>query len=124
MGNTRPNGEAVREAFLYLLDATALAPVEPAEIFGLAEMRSTALAWAPDGTAIAICGHDDRSLGHYGNQRLWVVSPIDCTGMCLTDGFDYTIGDYSRNADTRSYGGDDGPRWLPDSSGLLVLVQP
>lgn len=122
VGNTRPEGEGVREAFLYLLDATAAAPVEPVEIFGLAEMRSNALAWSPDGTAIAICGHNDRQLGHYGNQRLWLVSPADRRGTCLTGGFDYTIGDYSRNADVRSYGGDDSPRWLPDGSGLLVLV--
>ncbi|MDR7417453.1 MAG: S9 family peptidase [Armatimonadota bacterium] len=121
-GNTRPDGEGVRESFLYLLDATAAAPLEPLEIFGLAEMRSNALAWSPDGTAIAVCGHNDRPLGHYGNQRLWLVSPFDRSGACLTAGFDYTLGDYSRNADVRGYGGDDGPRWLPDASGLLVLV--
>jgi dipeptidyl aminopeptidase/acylaminoacyl peptidase len=121
-GNVRPEDEGTRQVFLYLLDATNTGPVEPVEIFGLAEMRSTALAWSPDGTAIAVCGHNARHLGHYGNQRVWLVAPSTRTGTCLTADFDYTIGDYSRNADTRGYGGEDGPRWLPDSSGLLVLV--
>ena len=122
VGNARPDGEGVREACLYLLDAAAEAPTEPKEIFRLAEMRSNALAWSPDGAAIAICGHNDRVLGHYGNQRLWLVSPETRTGTCLTADFDYTLGDYSRNADVRGYGGNDGPSWLPDSSGLLALV--
>jgi dipeptidyl aminopeptidase/acylaminoacyl peptidase len=121
-GNLRPDGESVRRVFLYLIETDAVAPVEPVEIFGLAEMRSTALAWAPGGTAIAVCGHDDPALGHYGNQRVWLVSPSERSGRCLTAALDCTIGDYSRNADIRGYGGADGPRWLPDASGLLALV--
>jgi dipeptidyl aminopeptidase/acylaminoacyl peptidase len=121
-GNARPDGEGQRRAYLYLLDATAAAPVEPVEIFGLAEMRSTALAWSPDGASIAVTGHDAATLGHYGNQRLWLVSPEERAGRCLTAHLDATIGDYSRNADVRGYNAEDGPRWLPDSSGLLALV--
>jgi dipeptidyl aminopeptidase/acylaminoacyl peptidase len=121
-GNIRPEGEGQRRSYLYLLDATAAGPVEPVEIFGLAEMRSNALAWSPDGTAIAVTGHDTATLGHYGNQRVWLVSPSERAGRCLTANFDYTIGDYSRNADVRGYSAEDGPRWLPNSSGLLVLV--
>lgn len=121
-GNVRPEGEGQRRAYLYLLDASRSGPADPAEIFGLAEMRSNALAWSPDGSAIAVTGHDAAILGHYGNQRVWLVFPTDRAGRCLTANFDYTIGDYSRNADVRGYNAEDGPRWLPDSSGLLVLV--
>lgn len=121
-GNIRPEGDATRESFIYLFDLKADMPADPRELFGLAEMRSTDLAWSPDGSTIAVCGHNDPELGHYGNQRLWLVSVTDGAGRCVTDHVDRTLGDYSRNYDMRRYGADDGPRWLPDGNGLLVLV--
>lgn len=122
VGNLRPDGEAVRSSFIYILDAEGQAPVQPQELFGLQEMRSTDLSWSPDGTTIAVCGHNDPVIGHYGNQRLWLVSVADGSATCATEWLDRTLGDYSRNADMRRYGGADGPRWLPNGSGLLVLV--
>jgi hypothetical protein len=69
------------------------------------------------GTTIAVCGR--QRAGALWKLSGSLVSPVD---PLAPDAPDFTIGDYSRNADTRGYGGDDGPRWLPDSSGLLVLV--
>lgn len=40
----------------------------------------------------------------------------------MTEQIDRAIGDYSRNYDLRRYGGDDEPRWLPDGTGLLLLI--
>lgn len=121
-GNINPEGEAVRKQFIYLLEAAADTAVQPQELFGLEEMRSTDLVWSPDGATIAVCGHDDPVLGHYGIQKLWLVSVPEGTGRCVTDHIDITLGDYSRDYDLRRYGGDDGPRWLPDGTGLYVLA--
>ena len=71
---------------------------------------------------LAVCGHDDPVLGHYGLQKLWLVSVADGSGECVSEHLELSLGDYSRNQDLRRYGGDDGPRWLPDGSGLLLLV--
>ncbi len=122
VGNLDPGGEAARKSYIYLLDATASAPVEPRKLFGLEEIRSSDMAWSPDGSKIAVCGHDDPVLGHYGNQKLWLVATADGHAECVSEHIDYVFGDYSRNHDMRRYGGDDGPRWLPDGSGLLVLL--
>ncbi len=121
-GNVRPGGDATRHSFILLFDLDRHTPGDPHELFGLAEMRSTDLAWSPDGSTIAVCGHDDPELGHYGNQRLWLISVADGSARCVTKHIDRTLGDYSRNYDMRRYGGDDSPRWIPDGSGLLILV--
>jgi len=121
-GNRAPDGEHVRKKYIYLIDTTAGAPAEPRELFGLQEMRSSDLAWSPDGGTIAVCGHDDPAIGHYGLPRLWLVSAADGSASCVTREYEVAIGDHSRNYDLRRYGGDDGPRWLPDGSGLLVLT--
>jgi dipeptidyl aminopeptidase/acylaminoacyl peptidase len=123
VGNLRPDGEAVRRLFVYLLDADAPRPVSPREVAGLEEMRSVAPAWSPDGKYVVVTGHDDPVIGHYGNQRVWLIGVRDGSKHCLTAALDRTTGDHSRNADLRdvqSVG--DGPRWLPDGSGLLILV--
>ena len=121
-GNLDPEFEFERKQFIYLLDAAADGPTEPQELFGLEEMRSSDLAWSPDGTTLAVCGHNSPVLGHYGLQKLWLVSVADGSGECVTEQFELSLGDYSRNQDMRRYGGDDGPRWLPDGSGLLLLI--
>ena len=121
-GNLDPGAELVRNSYIYLLDADGQAPVTPQQLFGLEEMRSNDLAWSPDGGTIAVCGHNDPVKGHYGNQMLWLVSVADGTATCVTEQLDRALGDYSRNQDLRRYGGDDGPRWLPDGQSLFVLV--
>ncbi|MBM3450623.1 MAG: S9 family peptidase [Armatimonadetes bacterium] len=126
-GNIAPDADNMRKQFIYLVDTEAESPasaplVVPRELFGLQEMRSTDLAWSPDGKTIAVCGHDSPVMGHYGNQRIWLVDAASGHGRCLTAHIDRTIGDYSRNQDLRGYGGDDGLRWLPDGSALLGLV--
>ena len=121
-GNVQPGGELQRKSYIYLIDTVAPAPVSLRELFGLEEMRSNDLAWSPDGQTLAVCGHDDPSIGHYGNQMLWLVSVAAGTARCITAGYDRALGDYSRNSDMRRYGGDDGPRWLPDGQSLYVLT--
>jgi dipeptidyl aminopeptidase/acylaminoacyl peptidase len=121
-GNLDPGGETRRKSYVYMIDADAAFPVAPRMLFGLEEMRSSDLAWSPDGTTIAVCGHNDPVIGHYGTPQLWLIEVASGAGRCVSEHIDRAIGDYSRNADTRRYGGDDEPRWLPDGSGLLLLI--
>ena len=121
-GNLRAQGELQRNSFVYLVDATADAPVQPRELFGLEEMRSNHLTWSPDGKTIAVCGHNDPVIGHYGNQMLWLVTVEEGAARCVTAEYDRALGDYSRNSDMRRYGGEDGPAWLPDGRTLYALT--
>ena len=121
-GNLDPGGELLRNSYIYLLDVDGTAPVTPHKLFGLEEMRSNDLSWSPDGSTIAVCGHNDPVKGHYGNQMLWLIAVADGSATCVTAQLDRALGDYSRNQDLRRYGGDDSPRWLPDGQALFVLV--
>ncbi len=123
-GNLSPNGDQERRSAIYLVpfDASSEDAVEPRALFWLAEMRGTDLAWSPDGAQIAVCGHDDAPKGHYGFQKLWLVDAASGAGTCVSAEHDVSLGDYSRNQDMRRYGGPDGPRWAPDGTSLLVLV--
>ena len=120
-GNLDPRGDHERRQAIYLLDAEK-SEAAPRPLFWLAEMRGADVAWSPDGTRIAVCGHDTASKGHYGFQRLWLVDVANGTGECVTAGHDVSLGDYSRNQDMRRYGGADGPRWLPDGRSIVVLA--
>ncbi|UCH25192.1 MAG: S9 family peptidase [Trueperaceae bacterium] len=122
VGNLDPNADRQRRQSIYLLTAQPEQGAEPQELFGLEEMRSTDLCWSPDGTTLAVCGHNDPVKGHYGFQKLWLVEVADGSATCVTEHIDKTLGDYSRNYDMRRFGGADGPRWLPDGHGLFVLV--
>lgn len=122
IGNVRPDADASRAAYIHVIDPDVSEPGTPPELFGLPEMRKQDLSWSPDSRHLAVCGHDVAQIGHYGNQRLWIVDASDGLGHCVTRDLDRTIGDYSRNQDTRGYGGDDRPRWRPDGSGLFILV--
>ena len=120
VGNMTSENEKERRAFVYLLSPDD--EFEPLELFGLEEMRSSALAFSPDGRKLVLSGHDDPQLGHYGNQQLWGVSIENRRGTCLTRNIDLTFGNYSRDGDIRGYGGEDKPVWLPGSAELLVLA--
>ena len=120
-GNLEDGGEWLRRSIIYLVDTEAVAPVAPVELFALEEMRNSDLTWSPDGATIAVCGHNDPTIGHYGNQMLWLIDVASGTGRCVSDHIDRAFGDYSRNGDMRRYGGDDGPRWHPDGTSLLLL---
>ncbi|MEZ4640346.1 MAG: S9 family peptidase [Caldilineaceae bacterium] len=121
-GNLDDDGELVRSSKVYLVDLTVPAPVTPRPLFRLEEMRSSDLAWSPDGHTLAVCGHNDPVIGHYGNQYLWLVDVSTGEGTNATAWLDRALGDYSRNSDMRRYGGDDGPRWIDGGKRLLVLV--
>jgi dipeptidyl aminopeptidase/acylaminoacyl peptidase len=121
-GNLDPGGETRRKSYVYLIDATVPPPAIPRILFGLEEMRSSDLAWSPDGAILAVTGHNDPVVGHYGTPHLWLIDVASSTGRCVTEQIDRAIGDYSRNADMRRYGGDDEPRWSPDGTSLLLLI--
>lgn len=122
VGNTGPDSDRQREEYIYLLDTSANELPEMRQLFGLAEMRSNDLAWSPDGKQIAVCGHNQKGNGHYGLQKLWIVSVCSGEAECVTEHLDICLGDYSRNQDMRRYGGDDGPRWSADGEQILVLT--
>jgi dipeptidyl aminopeptidase/acylaminoacyl peptidase len=125
LGNTDPDNERVWDTYLYTISARADQPSEPQKVFGMETMSST-VAWSPDGSAIVLSGHNDPVLGNAAVQKLWLVCPNTGEAECLTEDFEHPFGDYSRNYDLRGYGGmlhgDDNPKWSPDSSELLVLV--
>ncbi|MEM7739142.1 MAG: DPP IV N-terminal domain-containing protein, partial [Deinococcota bacterium] len=121
VGNLEASAEWQRKAFIYLLDVSSDTP-EPKELVGLEEMRSNDLAFSPDGTQLAVCGHDDPIKGHYGLQKLWLIGVADGSKTCVSEHIDMSFGDFSRNQDMRRYGGDDGPRWAADGRSLLLLT--
>lgn len=122
VGNIHTDADRQRRKFIYLLDAKANKPGKLKKLFELAEMRSNDLAWSPDSKKIAVCGHNEAVKGHYGLQKLWIVSVPGGKAECVTQHLDVSLGDYSRNQDMRRYGGDDGPRWSADGKSLLVLL--
>jgi dipeptidyl aminopeptidase/acylaminoacyl peptidase len=130
-GNIRPGSDSDRRQYVYLIDVpvhsdSEVAPggssdlAAPREIFGLEEMRSTDLAWSPDGATIAVGGHDGAT-GHYGNQRVWLVDVATRTGRCITSHLDVTFAD-AAGGDLRGGGGQSGPRWSSDGRSLLLLA--
>ncbi len=123
VGNLRENAELERRQTIYLLDAAAVdGPSEPMPLATLEEMRAGDLAFDPRGERLAVCGHDDPKLGHYGFQRLWLIDVASGAKTCATPDHDVSFGDYSRNQDLRRTAGADGPRWLPGGDALLLLT--
>jgi dipeptidyl aminopeptidase/acylaminoacyl peptidase len=121
VGNTHPRADFRRESFVYLLDPAAGGPQEPEELFGLQEMRHDHLCWSPDGKTLALTGHDDPELGHYGNQHLWLVDVEEGTGACVTEGFDRTLGN-AAVGDVRGYSAGESLCWEASGESVLALV--
>ncbi len=111
-----------RQRAIYLLDPEALAPTAvPEPLFCLEDVRHAALAWSPDGSRVALYGHDDATIGHYGNQQLWIVNVASGEGRCLTRHLDRTWAN-AVWTDVGRYGGDEGPCWSTDGRHLFGLL--
>jgi dipeptidyl aminopeptidase/acylaminoacyl peptidase len=120
ISNLHANADRVRKQYIYLVNPQK--PLaRPREVFGLEDIRDTGLSWSPDGKTLAVAGHDNPSVGHYGNQQLWLVSIKTGEGECITKTFDRTLG-HTAYTDVGGYGGESGVRWLPDGSAVLALV--
>lgn len=120
IGNLHANADRVRKQYIYLINPRK--PItKPRELFGLEDIRDTGLSWSPDGKTLAVAGHNNPSIGHYGNQQLWLVSVQNGEGKCITKTFDRTLG-HAAYTDVGGYSGESGVRWLPDSSAVLALV--
>jgi dipeptidyl aminopeptidase/acylaminoacyl peptidase len=77
-------------------------------------------AWSPDGTLIAIEGHNNAFAGGAIGADLWVVQP-DGNGLRnVTSALDRTIGDNGMSDTASSANG--GLVWSPDSSSVFVSV--
>jgi dipeptidyl aminopeptidase/acylaminoacyl peptidase len=120
-GNISPEGDLVRRQFVYVLDMHASLPTEPREVFCLEDMRHSGLSWSPRGKQIAVAGHDDPNVGHYGNQLLWVVEVSTGDARCVTPGYDGTFG-VAAGTDIGRYAGEAGVRWMPDRRHILALL--
>lgn len=120
VGNLQPDAERVRKQFIYLI--TPAKPLaKPRRVFGLEDIRDTGLSWSPDGKTLAVAGHNNATIGHYGNQQLWLISVKTGKGQSVTLSFDRTLG-HAAYTDVGGYGGDSGVRWLPDGSAVLALL--
>jgi dipeptidyl aminopeptidase/acylaminoacyl peptidase len=120
IGNLHADADRVRKQYIYLINPEK--PLaKPRELFGLEDIRDTGLSWSPDSKTLAVAGHDNSEIGHYGNQQLWLVSVKTGEGKCVTTNFDRTLG-HAAYTDVGGYGGESGVRWLPDGSAVLALV--
>jgi dipeptidyl aminopeptidase/acylaminoacyl peptidase len=120
VGNLDADADATRRQFVYLINVETPAD-GPRKLAGLEDVRHTRVAWSPDGARIALAGHDDPALGHYGNQQLWTIDVATGEKRCLTKDRDWTLG-HAAYTDVGRYAGDDGLRWLPDGRHVLALV--
>lgn len=120
VGNLDADADNVRRQYVYLLDMDHL-PATPRKLVSLEDIRHTHVAWSPDGKRIALVGHNNAKLGHYGNQQLWTVDVTTGAARCVTGHLDWTLG-HAAYTDVGRYGGDDGIRWLPDGRHILALI--
>jgi dipeptidyl aminopeptidase/acylaminoacyl peptidase len=121
--NTDPDADSVRRQDVALVELVSadLGSITPQAIFRLEDIRDPHLAWSPDGTRLAVAGHDDPGIGHYGNQRLWLIDVATQQGRCLSRGLDLTLGN-AAGTDISGSSGMSGVRWDPDGESLLALV--
>ena len=114
-----PDWEARRRSSIYLVDARRRDAV-PRRLATFADLRAQALAWSPDGRTLAVTGHDAEGIGHYGAQRLWLVDARSGARRAITSDVDGTFGN-AAYTDTGG-GGDQGPVWVADGSGLYGVL--
>jgi dipeptidyl aminopeptidase/acylaminoacyl peptidase len=121
--NTDPDADRVRcqEIALVKADSATIHPTTPQAIFHLEDIRNPHLAWSPDGTRLAVAGHGDPNIGHYGNQQLWLIDVAARQGRCLSRDLDRTLGN-AAGTDISGSSGASGVRWDPDGESLLALV--
>jgi dipeptidyl aminopeptidase/acylaminoacyl peptidase len=120
VGNLDADADAVRRQFVYLVDLDAPS-APPRKLAGLEDIRHTQVAWSPDGRRIALSGHNDATLGHYGNQQLWTIDVDSGALICITAEHDCTLG-HAAYTDVGRYAGDDGLLWLPNGRHVLALI--
>jgi dipeptidyl aminopeptidase/acylaminoacyl peptidase len=114
-------GEPARRTSLYLLDLDeARIAAAPRRLTDLADVRTTQLAWSPDGRELALGGHQRAEIGHYGAQRLWRVDAESGRARPLTGDHDGTLGN-AAYTDVGGAGGDAGPSWCADGTLLAPL---
>ena len=121
VGNLDADADSTRSQRIYLLDPTPETPAPPRTLAGLEDIRQTQVAWSPDGTQVVVAGHDDPTLGHYGNQQLWIVDVASGVKRCITAQLDWTFA-HAAYTDVGRYGGEEGVRWQPDGRHVLALV--
>ncbi|MCB0046557.1 MAG: S9 family peptidase [Caldilineaceae bacterium] len=119
IGNLEPDADTTRQRHLYILNV-ANPDRPPRRLAGLEDIRHTRSAWSPDGSQIALTGHDNPAVGHYGNQQLWLINVDDGAKRCVTAQHDWTLG-HAAYTDVGRYAGDSGIRWLPQSRDVLAL---
>jgi dipeptidyl aminopeptidase/acylaminoacyl peptidase len=121
VGNIRADADATRRQYIVVINCAETLPAPPRELFGLEDVRHNGLAWSPDGSQIAIAGHNDARIGHYGNQHLWTVDVESGAARRITQDFDRILG-VGAGTDVGRYGGHAGLHWLPDGDAILALV--
>jgi dipeptidyl aminopeptidase/acylaminoacyl peptidase len=121
VGNLEADADITRRQVVYLFDLSGELPAAPQPLLSLADIRHPGLAWSPDGRMLAVAGHDNALIGHYGNQQLWLIDVAAGAARPVTGHLDLTLG-YAAYTDVGRYGGESGVRWLPDSRHVLALV--
>lgn len=121
VGNVNPDADRVRRQYVNIVNTQGSHEASPQEVFGLEDIRHPGLAWSPDGSMLAVVGHDDPQIGHYGNQDLWIVELERGGATCLTKARDRTFGT-TVWTDVGGYGGDSGVKWLPRGDAVLLLL--
>jgi dipeptidyl aminopeptidase/acylaminoacyl peptidase len=121
VSNLDADADTTRRQHVYLLDPRAGEPAPPRKLGGLEDIRHPGLSWAPDGRVLALAGHDNPQVGHYGDQRLWLLAAPGGELRCVTAPFMGTLGN-AAYTDVGRYGGDAGVRFLPDGRHVLALM--
>lgn len=114
-----PDWERSRRSAVYLLDVS-VASAAPRRLASFADVRAQALAWSPDGRALALTGHDHDGIGHYGAQRLWTLDARSGARRALTSD---AVGTFGNAAYTDTGGsGASGPVWAPAGDALVAVL--